>query len=424
MYVIIDFFLNKVRIMNKSVIIKLQFALSSFLVLVATIILPLIIWKLRLPIIESTYDGSAPNTIDSQPFEIFGFFTTIILVLIAWLQIKQQKNKSISTIVPIVLPVLVLLNNLFILVETVHVKSSDFMCYENAARAIINAANPYTGTPPCYLYPPLSAQILSYLYQFLVYNPIFAFADDIRAWTAVSYIYQCAQFLQIALAYYLTFLFVQDLKIKKLKASFLISGIFLFNYPLVRTITFDQINLWILNSFLLGILLLRRYPFLSGLAIALGTHIKLYNLVLLLPWIATKRWKAIIGTFVGVIAIVSVQTNWFNDWSLWSQFFSYLSNPEKPTNYRNNSIWSLVFNLVKIPNKVLHLDILFKLVPIIVTILTFLVSIYFIIRFIQRKQIYDKILKNDISEIFYLYGNSIDAIAFSLLNYFILKSNP
>ena len=395
---------------------------TYFISLIVIIILPLIIWQLKLPIVESTYDGSSPNTIDSQPFELFGFFVTIFLVAKAYFKIIKNPKKNLATMIPIVLPILVFLDLLFIQVESFYIKSSDFMCYENAARAILNGLNPYAGNPNCYLYPPLLAQALFWTHQITAYNPLLAFSDNIKSWTVVSYFYQCAQFLQVILAYYLILFLAQHLKIKALPASLIISSLFIFNYPLVRTLTFDQINLWILNSFLLGIILLNRSPFFAGLAVSLGAHIKLYTLILLLPWLSTKKWKAIVGLSVGFISILVIQTGFLQDLTLWNQFLLYFRSPERPSNYRNNSIWSLIFNSAKIPIRILRIDIPFNVVSIVVSVLSLLVFIWFIFRFIQREKIYSEIVENVneiekiwLKSVFRLYGHSIDAIALSLL---------
>jgi Glycosyltransferase family 87 len=392
------------------------------LISIIAIGLPLIIWYLKLPIIESTY-GNSPNTIDSQPFELFGLLITIIMVACTYRRIINPPRNTLSkivSIIPIVLPLFVLLNLLFIQIETFQVESVDFMCYEMAAKAILNNTNPYTGNPPCYLYPPLLAQILVRIHEIIAQSPLGTITDNKKTWVAVVYVYQCVQFLQIVLAYHLTSLFVQSLKVKLLPASLLIAALFLFNDPLIRTITFDQINVWILNSFLLGILLLNRYPFLGGLAVAFGAHIKLYTLILFLPWSFTRKWKAILGLVVGAIAIIAIQTNGASDWTLWQQFLNYFSSPEKPSNYRNNSLYSLVFNLAKIPNRFTHTNWLFNTVPIIVAGLNILILAWFISRFIKREQIYARLLKlqhkfNLKNSIFRDYGHSIDAIALSLL---------
>lgn len=393
--------------------------------LIVAIILPLVIWRLKLPIVQATYpyEGRPPGTLESQPFELFGFFITIVLVATTWLKFIQQPRRNLATVVPIVLPLLVCLNLLFIQVETFQVRSSDFMCYENAARSILAGSNPYIGTPSCYVYPPLLAQVLASLHQIATYNPLFGFIDEDKAWTTVTYFYQSGKFLQVILAYHLTSLLAQNLKIKALPASLLVAALFQFNYPLVRTLTWDQANLWILNSFLLGILLLRRYPFLGGLAVALGAHIKLYTLVLLFPWVITKRWKAILGMLLGFVAIVIIQTGWAHDWTLWQQFSNYFKNPERPSNFRNNAVKSLIANLFKMPSLFLGTDGLFKIVTIIVfALVTLLILIWFVLRFIQRERIYKNLTEvneenqnNSLNDVFRFYGHSMDAIALALL---------
>jgi hypothetical protein len=389
------------------------------------IILPPILWILKLPIIESTYiestyDGSNPSTIDSQAFELFGFFITMIMVVATYRQVAQQSSKIFSKIVPIILPLFVFLNLLFIQLETFQIKSTDYLCYEMAAKSILAGTNPYAGNSVCYLYPPLLAQALFHTHQIIAQFPLFVDIGASKTWIIVAYIFQCFEFLQIILAYYLMYLFALKLRVQALPALLLISALFLFNYPLIRTITFDQINVWVLNSFLLGILLLNRYPVLGGMAVAFGAHIKLYTLILLLPWGLTRRWQAIWGMGLGLIAIAVIQTNWASDWKLWQQFLSYFSSPEKPSNYRNNAIWSLVFNLSKIFSRFVQADLLLTAVSIVVIGLNIAILIWFARRFLQREQIRKQSIELESQvksqlDIFRYYGHSMDAIALSLL---------
>jgi hypothetical protein len=395
--------------------------LLGIVFLSAAIILPLIIWSLRLPIIESTYDGSAPQTLTTQPFEVFGFLITVLLGVTTWLRITALPRKKLEALIPVVLPLLVFLSLLYTQNEAFHAKSSDYLCYENAATSILAGSNPYQGTPSCYLYPPLLAQMLAFLHQVSIANPLFKLANEIDAWTAVDYFYQCGQFLQVILTYYLTLLLARNLGIKALPASLLVAALLLFNFSLIRTLTFSQINLWVLNCFLLSILLLQQYPFLAGLAVALGAHLKLYPLVLLLPWVVSRRWRAVLGVVSGLVAITIVQTGWMQDWTLWQQFLIYFGNVEKPTNYRNNGLWSLTFNLVKIPTRLLNENVVLNAVPIIVMGLSCLILAWFILRLVKREQIYSKLVKTSHPEreawnnIFRFYGHASDAIALSLL---------
>ena len=396
---------------NKSTFILLLYA-SSILI---TILLPLLIWQLKLPIVQSTYGKSLP-------FELFSFFISIVLTAFTCHRIKQRNKRTLITLIPVVLPLLVSLNLLFTIAENSHVRSSDYMCYENAAKAIIEGLNPYTRQPTCYLYPPLLAQVFSFIYEGVTQNHLFIKITEEKAWQLVFYFYQCGQFFQVILAYYLTYLFSRQIGLKAILASVIVASLFLVNNPLIRTLNFNQINLWILNSFMLSIVLLRRYPFLSGLSVALGAHLKLYTLVLLLPWSYMKRWRAMLGVAIGFLTILIAQIVLERNWTLWQQFISYFGNLEKPTNYRNNGIWSLVYNSAKIPVRFLGSDAILDFVPIVVTILNLLIFTWFVIRAIKREKacfklskIADHSRKHSWSDTFRSHGHSVDAVAFSLL---------
>ncbi|MBE9228400.1 DUF2029 domain-containing protein [Phormidium sp. LEGE 05292] len=395
----------------------LLYATAVFL----TIVLPIILWPLNLSFVSKTYDGSVPGMVDTEPFEIFGLLSSVLLITVSWQRLKVKKRLNLNSFILIVLPLLVNLNLLWLLIETSYLKGSDYLCYENAARAILNGLNPYLAEPKCYLYPPLPAQVLAFLYQLVNSTHLLPRGDTLKTWNTVFYLYQCGQFFQIILAYYLTYHLARRMGVKNILAALIVSVLFLFNEPLFRTIKFDQINVWILNSFLLALLLLRSRPFVSGLAVALGAHIKLYTLALLLPWSFIKRRRAILGVIVGFVAILLIQTDWGQDWTLWQQFLSYFQNPEKPSNYRNSSIHSFVFNLFKIPATLTHHSF-FNLVPAIVAAINLLILVWFVVRIIKREKGYKELKKDSVSlnrqlpnDLFILYGHSIDAIALGLL---------
>lgn len=403
---------------------RLKIILLPFLyplLVLLTIVLPVILWQLKLSFIARTYDGSVPGMIDSQPFELFGLFISLLLVVATCLNVRKQEKKTLETLTPIVLPLLVSLQLLFILLEDSHPKSGDYLCYENAAQAVVNGLNPYTVYLKCYLYPPLQAQVLAFLYQVVNWGFLFSPGDAQKAWNIVFYFYQCGQFLQILLAYYLTYQLAQKMGLRGVPASLIVSALFLFNNPLVRTIKFNQINVWILNCFLLAILWLPRRPFFSGLvAVALGAHIKLYTLSLLLPWTLRKQWRAVLGVVAGCSAILMLQTGFGQNWTLWQQFLGYFTQRvEKPSNYRNSGIWSLIYNLVKIPNRFADAS-LFDIVPFVVAAINLLIVAWFIVRVFKREKAYHELVKASNSrslgnEVYRLYGHSLDAIALGLL---------
>lgn len=405
---------------SKLILLPLLYAFLASL----AIVLPVILWQLNLSIVARTFDGSVPGMLDSQPFELFGLFISILLVLVTWLNIRNQKTKNLKTLTPIILPLLVSLQILFFLVEDSYPKSSDYEGYEIAAQAIVNRVDPYNASP--YAYPPLPAQVLVLLYQVVNWGLLFSPGDAEKAWNMVFYFYQCGQYIQILLAYYLTYQLAKRMGLRVIPAILIVSGLFLFNNPLVRTIKFNQINVWMLNCFLLTILWGPRRSFFSGLAVALGTHIKLYTLTLLLPWTVTKQWRAVMGLVTGFSAILMLQTGFGQNWTLWQQFLAYftqaLQEPSnyRVSNYRNTGIWSFVYNLAKIPNRLVDAS-LFDLVPPIVSAINLLIVAWFILRIFKREKAYSELVKASDSgislwnEMYRFYGHALDAIALGLL---------
>lgn len=401
----------------KSIFPVLLYVLAVLLVT----ILPVVFWQMKLSIVARTYDGSVPGMLDSQPFELFGLFISIVLVAATWLNIEKQKKKSLITLTPIILPLFVSLQILFVLLEESHPQGSDYLCYENAAQAVITGLNPYAVYLKCYLYPPLQAQVLAFLYQATDWGLMFHSENPQKVWNIVFYFYQCGQFLQILLAYYLTYQLAQKMGLRVIPASLIVSALFLFNDPLVRTIKFNQINVWVLNCFLLTILWVPRHPFFSGLAVALGAHIKLYTLSLLLPWTLTKQWRAVLGVIAGFSAILLLQTDFGQDWTLWQQFLGYFTQRvEKPSNYRNSSIWSFIYNFAKIPGRFTDASF-FDFVPFVIAAINLLIVAWFIVRVVKREKAYSELVKasnpsrSSWNETYRSYGDSIDAISLGLL---------
>jgi Glycosyltransferase family 87 len=403
---------------SKSIFTPLIYIFSVLL----AVVLPVVIWQLNVPIIARTNEGNLPGTIDSQPFELFGLFISVLLAIAAWLNIKKQKRRNLITIAPIILALLVSLEILFVIIEELHPKGPDYLCYEHAAQAVLSHLNPYTVYFKCYLYPPLLAQILAFLERIVNWKLLLVPGDEQKVWTIVFYFFQCCQFLQILLAYYLTYQLAQKIGLRTIPTSVIVSALFLFNNPIFRTIKFSQINVWILNCFLLSILLLPRHPFFGGFALAIGAHIKLYTLALMLPLAIAKRWLAMIGGAVGFVAILFLQTGFGKDWTLWQQFIGYFAERvEKPSNYRNSSIWSFLYNLVKIPSRFIDASF-FDFVPYAVLAINLIIVIWFIVRIFKREQAFLGLPNDDYSDVrkywntkYRLYGHSIDSIALGLM---------
>ncbi|HAC62565.1 MAG TPA: hypothetical protein DCF68_03270 [Cyanothece sp. UBA12306] len=374
-----------------------------------TIFLPLFLWSLNSPFIE-------PNTaFFKQPFSLFGFCISVLVIVIAYFEFKKLKPKSLNQIIPILLPLLLSVYFLFLILEYSE-RTYDYFAYENAAKAILEGTNPYITRPP-YLYPPLTAQIMATVYN-LIEKGFSIISRDITVvgWFIVFYLYHTTQFFLIIIAYLLCYKMVDNLCNNKYYSSLLVTIIFFINYPLIITLKNGQVNLWMLILYLVAIVLVDSHPICSGLAISLGINIKIYPVILLLAFGVLKKRLAIIGTIVSCLGIVYIQTNFGKNWNLWLYFFEYFRDFPKKISFNNNSLHSIIYNVFKL------VGISESLVDISVYVVSFAIFVWFIVRFTQREKVYYSMMtvnKTEIntlrSEKFRLYGHSMDALALSLM---------
>jgi len=398
---------------------KTAVALSAYALLTpAVVVLPIILWKLPTPLIASTY-GETYKLV-----ELFGFCASVWLIGYAYLELRR--SKSLKQSLPTLLLVLVSFHFLVLFTEY-SIKMPDFGCYQFAAQAVLQGKNPYAA---CYLYPPFTAQVLAWGYRFtaLVSSQIQPAVSEESVWRLVFYFYQCNQFFLIQLTYLLCYRFTRSMGLKIVPASLLVSALLLFNNPLVRTLRHNQVNLYVLDLILLAVLLLNRYPVLSGLAVALGTHIKLLPLALVLPWGAAMKRMAVVAAATAFLAIGLIQTDWGRDLTLWYQFlifaraspdsFGFLVTPF----FRENSLHSLVFNSLQMVARLTNAEpaSIRNASNIVVAVATLAVSIWFVVRVMQREKV--RMLGGGLTgclanneDTLRMYGHSMDALAFTLI---------
>src|SRR5918996_982974 len=291
---------------------------------ILAVLLPVLFLSLGLPIMPRI------TTTAEQLFNVFSFCMWCVLFIVGYREIKAHPGISFEKGIMILLPLFVSFYFLVLIVEYGG-KSWDYEQYENAFRAIVEGENPYESER--YLYPPLFAQIMAYVY--LVGNELLH-PTRINLWLFVFYIYQCAQFFLVSLAYQLSSRFASSIGFSNLENKLIVTTLFLFNFPLVRTLRLNQINLYVLNAILIALLVLNRFPFLSGAAVTLGGLIKLYPLSMSVPLLLMKKWKAMVGILVSGILIIWLLTDFGRDFFLWREFISFLlSFPAE----RESSLW-------------------------------------------------------------------------------------
>jgi hypothetical protein len=297
-------------------------------------IFPLLLWRWDPVFIRNTY-GEA-----YEPFELFGIVAAAAVLGHTIWRVRQEPSLTWERLLPILVPAGVLLHYISLFSEY-SIPSWDYNCYRLAANELLAGNDLYSG---CYLYPPLLAEIIAAVQQAVLRFTLISHGERERSWEIVFYLFQCAQFFALALAYPLLYRFTRRLGVQKVTAVFLVAAVLLFNNPLLRTIRHTQVNLFVLDLFLLALLLADRAAWLSGFTAAVGIHLKLYPAVLFLPWLLTKRWRPVIFALIGLAFLVLLSADWGADWQVWRQFWTASGEFPPGNQFRDNSLHSLVFN--------------------------------------------------------------------------------
>jgi hypothetical protein len=128
-------------------------------------------------------------------------------------------------------------------------------------------------------------------------------------------------------------------------AALIVTAFALLNVPLMRTMVYGQVNVIVMDGILLTLVMYRRSPFLSALALTIAVQIKISPLVLLLPILFERDWRwlawfALNMLIVGLLPIFAYGWTPYNDilhsLSLMSARTSYL--------YRDTSFDSFFFS--------------------------------------------------------------------------------
>ncbi len=387
------------------------------------IILPLFLFALDLGLL----DYVARHQIKFRWFALCG---SLGVILVAYLELKKRSGQDFTALLPIVLWTLVSLHFL-VLITHYCTPSHDYRAYERAAVRVAEGESPYHRATRQlrYLYPPFQAQVMAGLYRAIQYShsALGGKGKRLNPWDTLFYLFQCAQFLVIVGAYWLCYLFARGLGVGKASAAMMAAGLLVFSSPLIRMLADNQVNIGVLDTILVAVLLVQHYPFLSGLAIAIGTHVKLYPAILLLPWAAARRWWTVLGALVSMAAIVLLLTDWGRDLHLYREFLVYYSSGEVDP-YRvslcNTSSYNVVFFVLR-PLYLLgwmgvaSYSTMVNVVSLLVAVAIF---VWFGIRFRQRERAYAALVaqqgpneSGDWPFRFRHYGHAVDAVALGLL---------
>jgi hypothetical protein len=167
------------------------------------------------------------------------------------------------------------------------VRYGDIGYYVDAALAL-HKGGPLPGT---YIYPLLWVSVLEIFVPFKEAG-IFLFA-----WI-----------LNVAALFGLYFLLARMLEKYGFSANLaaLVTTVFmLVNVPLLRTMVYGQVNLLVLDGILLSLLLYRRFPFLSALALTVAVQMKISPIVIVAAVLLERNWRWL-GWFVLNMLVVGL----------------------------------------------------------------------------------------------------------------------
>jgi len=132
-------------------------------------------------------------------------------------------------------------------------------------------------------------------------------------------------------------------------AASLVTLFLLVNVPLLRTMLYLQVNLHVLNLIFLSLLLQRRSPFWSALAMALAVHLKVSPAVLALAFLLERDWRWLVWLSLDTLVIfgLTLLSDGFQPYLDYLYNLSLLNIPHG-LNFRETSFDSLFGDFVQL----------------------------------------------------------------------------
>jgi hypothetical protein len=315
-------------------------ALSYGLATLVAVVLPLVLAETRPAFVSMSYGATF------VPFELLGLTGGLLVGGIALAELRRRRPSGPREWIAFATPFLLALHFLTLTSEYAQ-RRFDYDCYEYAGRALLAGESPYR-EGLIYLYPPLTAQVFAGAHTAVTALDTALGGDAARdaVWDQVFYLYQCLQWLLVVAAFFLCLRFARMAGVDAWWTPLLVGALIVFDNAVFRTLRHGQVNLLVLDLSLLGLLAARARPLLSGAALALAGHVKLYPLAALLPLSVADRWRAAlfgVAAFA-VIAVASVLGP--GGLPVWRDFGELLrADFPGEIAFRNNSLHSLLYNV-------------------------------------------------------------------------------
>jgi hypothetical protein len=317
----------------------------------------------------------------------FGLCAGVALAVAAAVELRRRRGAPREELLP-ALAFFFISFYFMVFLRECWAKSYDYLVYEGAAIAVLQNKALYASG---YLYPPLTAQLLekSYLISEYLAGRFGIERDWTFGWDIVFYFYQCGQYFATILCFYLCYKFARRAGLGLKVGLALVTALFILNTPLLRTLRYNQVNLFVLDFVLVAILLIGRYPWASGAALSVAAHVKLYPLILLGPWAAMKKRAAVLWSALAFLAIVFVQTGWGRDWRWWRQFVAFLPSIPKYGHYRNTCFRNIVYHFTECAGRLFGIGArtVDTFTAVVTAAGTLAAVLWFVVRFVKRERV-------------------------------------
>lgn len=292
----------------------------------------------RLPFVQAVY-GRA-----HLQFELHALFVFLLLALYAGRKL-WKREPSLARWTVVLLPCLVLASHLT-LHDEFSAPSYDYKAYEQAARRLVAGEPIYDldirGNDFGYLYPPLLARSLA-----LAHGALRALPGEIDPWDRVFFAFQAVSLAALALAFYLFYRLLRRLHLSQIEGVVAASVAFGLNGLLVRNFAYNQVNLFVLDSYLLAALLAVRRPGAAGLALSAGLHLKLWPVTLLPQWLAERRWRALFAAGAGTALLGAALSLGPRAGETWRDLALLMRHFPTSLSFRDNSLHAVVANVLR-----------------------------------------------------------------------------
>jgi hypothetical protein len=308
----------------------------------AAVLVPLALAEWAPPFVGMSYGER------SLPFELLGLTGGALLLAAGVAAWRRHAHAGWSAWLAAAAPLAVAFHFLVLTSEYAE-RRFDYDCYEYAGRALSAGQNPYQ-VGLIYLYPPLTAQAMAGAFHGVerLSGALGWSVERDDVWDRVFYLYQCAQLALVIAAYSLLLRLARVYGLAAPWVPALVAGLLIFDDAVFRTLRHGQVNFFVLDLSLAALLAARRAPIAAGLALALAGHLKLYPLLLGLPLLLTRHWRASLWTAFW-LAAVGAGSAAAAGGPIWSWYLEFLRQDfPGEIALRNTSAHAVVWNATRL----------------------------------------------------------------------------